>query len=539
MMKSHPHMKTVRDKFLGVVLGLFVLPGLHAGATTFYVDVNSSNPTLPYADLTTAAVTIQDAVNAATNGDLILVNDGYYQDGFGVAKETVGTGLQLKTLYVTNRVVANKPLTIQSLNGPSAAFISGSGIYRCAYLTNGATLSGFTLMNGEAGWISTTKTFRGSVSTTNILDGGGVSGAYTFGAKSAWVSNCVLTANQAYGNGGGAYWVNLVNCTVSGNAATSGGGAYESALVNCLVTGNSAQTYLNPPNPNFPTFSSVQSAAGGGLYVCYAVNCIIANNTAYLGGGVYDTTGLENCTIVNNSATFAGGVFLNGLSVSPYSYASNCIIYYNTASTGANFGATNLFGNDCCTFPLPAGGTGNLTNDPALVDVYGGDLHLQAGSPCINSGNNAAITNSTDLDGNPRIVGGTVDIGAYEFPTPASVLSYAWAQQYGLPTDGSADYLDSDGDGMNNWQEFIAGTNPTNATSLLAVNSAVPQRSLNWIIVKWQSVNTRTYYLQRSSDLAAGFSPIQSNIVGQAGTTIFYDTTATNSSQYFYRVGVQ
>jgi hypothetical protein len=175
------------------------------------------------------------------------------------------------------------------------------------------------------------------------------------------------------------------------------------------------------------------------------------------------------------------------------------------------------------------------------VDFSGGDYHLQSNSLCINSGDNAVITNQTDLDGNPRIVGGTADIGAYEFQTPSSVLSYAWAQQYGLPTDGSADFVDSDGDGMNNWQEFIAGTNPTNAASLLAMSSAVPLSGQNGVVVKWQSVDTRTYYLQRGTDLGSptAFSTIQSNIVGQAGTTLFIDTTATNGRSFFYRVGVQ
>ena len=45
-----------------------------------------------------------------------------------------------------------------------------------------------------------------------------------------------------------------------------------------------------------------------------------------------------------------------------------------------------------------------------------GDCHLQFTSPCVNAGNNAYVTGAADADGLPRIVGGTVDIGAFEFP---------------------------------------------------------------------------------------------------------------------------
>ena len=105
----------------------------------------------------------------------------------------------------------------------------------------------------------------------------------------------------------------------------------------------------------------------------------------------------------------------------------------------------------------------------------------------------------------------------YEYQGIGSMISYAWLQQYGLPTDSSSDYADPDHDAPSNWQECICGTNPTNALSALRMVSALPTGTN--ATAAWQSVAGVDYFLERNANLAAPFTLLATNIVGQASTT--------------------
>ena len=500
----------------------------NVSATVHYVDLNSTNPAPPYAGWSTAATNIQDAVDVSTNGDLILVTNGIYQ-----------TGGRLVSGDTTNRVAVTNQVTLQSINGPAVTVIQGyqvpstinsNGAVRCVYLVSGATLNGFTLTGG-----ATTQNYP--------YEGGGVLCPLF---SSAVVSNCVITGNSAYYNAGGAEGCTLNNCTISGNqAASNGGGVLLGTLNNCIISDNSASYGGGAYQSTFNncTITGNHAFIGGGGYNCEMNNCLVTGNVAsgnsIGGGGGAFQGGLNNCTVVGNqcnsfSGGTGGGTYHSGL--------VNCIVYYNSSYSRAstpNYIAGSL--NNCCTTPLPTNGTGNFISPPLFVNQGGGDYHLQSNSPCINSGNNAYVTTTTDLDGNPRIVGGTVDIGAYEYQTPVSMISYAWLQQYGLPINANTDSSDADGDGMNNYKEWIAGTDPTNGLSVLTMLTPAPMNSPAGLMVSWQSVSDRTYYLQRSADLSAqpAFFTIQNNIGGQPGTTTYTDTNAVGSGPYLYRVGVQ
>ena len=538
-----------------------VNPPLH------FVNIASSSPIAPYASWATAARSIQDAINAATvPGANILVSNGVYASSGALVEGTL-----------SNRVAVTKPLHVSSVNGPTATVIqgfqdpqttNGNGAMRCVYLFAGASLSGFTVTSGatrlyaganfpldySGGGIlcyGDTPLISNCVITANSAQtygGGSYSGTY---ANCAFVNNTAGAGGGAYGGtlkscriqnnyaagGGGAYQCWLEGCLLLTNSARSGGGAFQGFLTNCTVAGNEASDsgggyygdLLINAAANSVFIGNQASNYGGAIYYGRFLNCSLSGNRGGQGGGGAYSATLNNCTITANSAVDGGGTYL--------CHITNSVDYYNEAVTNPN-DSYSTFGH-CCTYPLPEDGWGNFTNPPLFLDALHGNLRLQANSPCINSGKSTCDEASTDLDGNPRIAGGTVDIGAYEFQTPGSVISYAWLQQYGFTTDGSADYVDIDSDGMNNWQEWIAGTVPTDAASVLKIVSVVSSGTT--FEVGWTSVTNRSYALERAFYLGTttGFATVQSNLLGMTFTTTCRDTNAAGDGSFFYRVRVE
>jgi hypothetical protein len=351
-----------------------------------------------------------------------------------------------------------------TLTGNSASW--GGGAYECT-LTN-CTLTGNSASWGGGAYVGT---------LTNCTLTGNSAEIYGGGASGGTLNHCTLTGNSARYGGGASYFyftfagggiylgATLTNCTLAGNSADSGGGAIGSTLTDCTLTGNSASWgggAYDATLSHCTLAGNSASDSGGGAYDATLNNCAFTCNSAehYGGGACYGT--LNNCTLAGNSAAAGGGAYGGSL--------TNCIVYFNrTLFNGPNYLEGTL--NYCCTSPLPPG-PGNLTNAPLFVDTNGwSDLRLQATSPCVGAGNNAYASGSTDLAGNPRLVGGTVDMGAYESqPGWSAHPIFGWLWSAGDRWLGGSAYgwMWFDGGGQWIWSSSLGGwiaiTDPNSRT---------------------------------------------------------------------------
>lgn len=178
------------------------------------------------------------------------------------------------------------------------------------------------------------------------------------------------------------------------------------------------------------TIRNGSSYYGGGIncHLCSPTitNCIITQNAASSGGGICldnSSATITACTIACNSAAYAGGIYLGDSYCSPL--ISNNIVAFNSSGIAQDpnhwqsgrpvLRNNNLYNPDGPSYSDVRSGIGNISSDPLFSDRDYGDFHLRPGSPCINTGwNGAPGISAIDTDGQPRIQGETVDMGADE-----------------------------------------------------------------------------------------------------------------------------
>ena len=516
----------------------------------------------PYTNWVTAANNIQDAVDAASTGDTVLVADGLYQYGsYGV------DGYEA-------RVLLAKTMTLRSVNGPYKTFIMGQGpngdsAARCVVIRGGnPVLSGFCLLNGHT--------------PTSGLDAQ-KSGGGLFMSASGFVTNCLLTLNQAalYGGAvfassgkivdcvfednsagerGGAIYTPrssglITDCEINNNSASYGGGVYLGffwTMENCLVKENHASSgggiyncgYVNNcsilNNTSSGNAGGIALPTGGSSTIYYVNNCIINGNSASSnGGGVWVGNNfiiLNNSTITGNSATLGGGVYCYKAG-----QANNTIITDNSSTTEGdnwyNYG-TGMSYENCCT--TPEVGSACVTNPPLFVSES--DFHLQAGSPCIDAGMEIS-TVKTDADNMERPLDGNndrsaaTDIGAYEyFNESADSDDDGLTDGFEMHTLGSSlTSTNTDGDVFSDYQEYVADTDPTDVSDWFHVTSISNNTS-----VFFKSSADRCYTLQCCTNLIDGsWQDVegQTGIMGNGALDFLTDPVAKPSS--FYRVKVE
>lgn len=348
-------------------------------------------------------LTIQEGIDAASDGDIVLVADGTYK----------GTGNK-------NLDFGGKAITVTSENGAENCIIDceSEGRGFCFYKreSSDSILDGFTIKNGwsdKGGGISCTNsspTIRNNIIIANFaLDGGGI---YCGNGSNAIISSNIISSNTA------DYW----------------GGGISTPFSSPIITGNLI----------IGNVAALQGGGGqGGGIAAYGSsspiisNNVIAQNSAVLnpdidlevGGGAISLDAYANAIIVNNTIVqnhteygFGGGIFCD-FNASPI--ITNNIIVNSTKGAGiwvSSVGAhpvlshNDVWNNADGEYAGISPGIGDISIDPIFVDAANRDYHLSNWSPCIGKGIMTDDIPITDKDGNPRPnpPGSNPDIGAYE-----------------------------------------------------------------------------------------------------------------------------
>ncbi len=375
-----------------VSVSLLALASVPGWGSTWYVDgsLSASGDGTAWA---TAFKKIQEAIDAALDGDTLIVAQGTYVENIHFK----GKNIVLRSTDPLDPTVVASTIIDGNQTGTVVTF-AGTERKACG-------LFGLTVRNGKA------------------MEGGGILGGSDQTATEAPVEHCVIVGNSASFNGGGIAYCRgpIRNSSISGNTAMWGGGLFmcDGIIENNTIAANSAG-----------------NGYGGGICDCDGPirNNRITDNSAGEGGAIAVCGGDILCnTIAGNSALY-GALF------DCFGTISNCVIWANATLQLKMCPAVVSF---CCVEDWTGGGEGNLSEDPRFVDADGpdndpgthedNDYRLLPHSPCVDAGNNEDwMGTALDLDACPRIVHGIADIGAYEFHSRVQFVGMGFAGEVGL-----------------------------------------------------------------------------------------------------------
>jgi parallel beta-helix repeat protein len=468
-------MKNLARCFFFFSLAFFVSAGA-AHAAVFYVKTtgNDANSGLSWV---LAKRTVQAAVNAANQGDEIWVAAGTYAEhirnkttgpsGSEVAVDTALYGGFAGTETARDQRNWTTNVTTLDGGGSTGTTVNGSVVIIDAGATQATRIDGFVITRGHgiaAGGIyigGSAPVIANNTITQNFSNvGGGILiSNYKITPPQAHpvITNNTIVYNYATEVGGGIVVVGSerlaptydpVTPAISRNNISRNVSAFHAGGIG--IFGHSApQVFNNYIFGNIAAYSEATFMGnGGGIYatsrdvddaplrftVCAPViaNNVIAANGANFGGGIHlwDTDvehgGIPQVT--NNTVFGNNGTGISWITTNPI--LQNNLVAYNSRGLeqGASADVPQALRNNCVYgnelweantdyngLADQTGINGNIAVDPKMANYKIGNFRLQTGSPLIDAGDSAAVGGGwTDFDGQARIIGGAVDIGADE-----------------------------------------------------------------------------------------------------------------------------
>ncbi len=357
-----------------------ISPGIHSCQLTILNPCATNSPqtvliTLYVSDAN--APTIQSAIDAAEEGDTVVIEPGVYMgDG--------NRDLDFK----------GKAITLRSIDPDDPEIVASTVIFCQGSDTENHR--GFRFHNNEG--------------ADSVLDGFTITGGYaSYGGaircrnSSPMIANCVFEDNL---------------CSVTGGAMENDKNSNPS-LTNCVFRNNSSEWIAG----------AVRNHTSSPVFI----NCLFTGNTALAGGAMRNENDrsnptLINCTFADNKAAgWASGIFNGDINTSPI--IKNCIFWNNQDAGGGDQSAQIYEGSPVINYSCiqgwtgTLGGVGNMGDDPCFVDPDNGDYHLRFDSPGIDAGTDAGVYE--DMEGRVRPFDcpwadhnaelDEFDMGAYEY----------------------------------------------------------------------------------------------------------------------------